>query len=584
MKSYILIILSFVAIANVKSQSQLNHSPKMHRNTDGLLYVNKNQPFYLFIGSDPNSKINSEKLESQSTAKYANPFYFDSEGLNTVRTPSQVDPITRKQVYPIADIVFEVYADGQAPITKIKFSNSPPSHKNKTQFYGPSVKVSFKANDETSGVENIYYSIDESPFQIYKDSLSFIEEKEYNLAYYSVDNVGNAEPIKRKTFAIDKTPPSATWKLSGNIDGNVASGNSAIEILAADNISGVKAIKYKIDNRPVKTYTQPIPLNLIPTGEHTFLFWAEDNVGNVSQNRAMDNDQNVYAFIVDDVAPTSSALVIGDQYPGKYLYVSSRSQCKLEGEDDLLGINKITYSFNNKTLDKLYNTPFYFKKTQGPQIVFFQAYDMVSNKSKIESLPVYLDNEEPTTGIDFKGPQFFNRDTLFINKTTEVVLLANDNASGIQKTEYQLKGKDWTIKNKFFLKEDGFHVISFTSTDNVNNKEQVKTSELIVDNEGPEIFVNFSIKPIRQISENGKQINVYPPFVKMYIGATDYQCGTGSIWYSIDGETKKRYTISGSPADQEMFKIEKTYKVVIDATDNLGNLKSKELFFKVSKK
>jgi hypothetical protein len=583
--TYALILLTITTF-QLKSQKQLEHPKKMHKDAEGKLFINKNQPMYLFLGTDPNNRSEAKKLESEASEKYANPFYFDSEGLNTVRTPSQVDPVTKQLVYPIADIVFEVYADGIAPKTNSQFLNTKTYTKENVRYFGPSLKVTLRSSDKTSGIENIYYSINGSPYQIYTDSLSFNEEQEYTVKYYAVDFVGNVEEVNVQKFTIDKTPPSHNWKFGGETSGKTVSGRSLIELMATDAKSGVKNIKYQIDDKPVRLYSAPIALSQINTGEHDFKYWIEDNVGNIAgEDNGTDKEVKVYAFIVDDVNPTTSANVEGDQYAGsKYLYVSTRSKCKLDGEDDQLGINKITYSFNNKKLDNVYESPIAFETANGPQAVFFQSYDMVANKSNIETLVVYMDNEEPITGIDFKGPQFFNRDTMFINSKTELLLKAEDNASGIKETSYSIDNGESNIGTTFSIKDDGFHTISFETTDNVNNKETTKESEVVVDNVGPEIYVNFSIKPIRKVVENGKEINVYPPFVKMYIGATDYKCGTNSIWYSIDGSTKTKYSSSGSPADMEKFKTEKVYSVVIDATDNLGNKMSKEIQFKVAKK
>ncbi len=581
---YALVLLTLPVI-QTKSQEQLRHTPKMYKSEDGKLYVNKNEPMYLFLGTDPSNTNTAKKLESEESKKYSNPFYFDTEGINTIRTPSQVDPETKQLVYPIADVVFEVYADGIAPTTHSSYFNSPTFLKNNIRYYGKGLKVTLSAKDQTSGVESIYYSIDGQPYLPYKDSLSFTEEKEYTLHYYSIDHVGNIENVSTDKFTIDKTPPIANWKLDGEISGKTASGRSFIELLAEDKISGIKNIKYQIDDKPVKIYSSKIPLSYIATGEHKFKFWVEDNVGNITdKDHGTNNDINVYAFIVDQVAPSASALIEGDQYIGKYLYVSERSKCKLIGEDDQLGISKIAYSYNNKTLDNTYEKPFNFNNQNGVQTLFYRAFDMVSNKSTIETLSVYLDNEAPNTGIDFKGPQLFNRDTMFINSKTEIILITEDNASGVQQTTYAIDKKEKSSGNSFNIKEDGWHKISFSSSDNVNNQEITKESEVVIDNVGPEIFVNFSIKPIRKEIIDGKEVNIYPPFVKMYIGATDIQCGTNSIWYAIDGGSKKNYAISGSPADVQMFKQEKTYTVTIDTSDNLGNQTSKEVTFKVAKK
>ena len=568
------------------SQSPLNHQSKMYKDGDGKLYVNKNRPMYLFLGTSPDPSSQKQRLESQSSPQYTNPFYFDTEGYNTIRTPSQVDTVTKKVVYPISDIIFEVYADGIAPVTKSHFLNSNKYVKDSKTYYCDDLKVNLEATDQTSGVENIYYSIDEQPFKEFTDTLIFNNEKQYRLKYYSVDHVGNVGELKTTDFGVDKTPPVVNWRLEGDVNKNVASGRSKIIVMAEDALSGVKNIRYKIGNQPEKIYKNGIDLSLIPSGQYEFRFWAEDNVGNISdkENNMGGTEATVYAFIVDQVPPTVSSLITGDQYAGKYLYVSPRSMCQLSGEDDMLEIGKIVYSFNGQMLDKIYEQPFTFENERGPQAVYYQSWDLVANKSDIGKLIVYMDNDEPATGINYSGPQFFTRDTLFINKETKIKLFSEDDESGVESIEYQVDGNGFQQGKDLKVETSGFHKIDFRAKDNVNNVEQIKHAELVVDNEAPEIFVNFSIKDIRQEDVNGEIIKVYPPYVKMYIGATDKYCGTQDIYFSVDGCAKRKYTGLNSPADVELFKTEKLYEVLVEANDKLGNSTTKKVIFRVAKK
>ena len=212
-------------------------------------------------------------------------FYFDTEGRNTIRTPSQVDPVTKKAVVPEADIIFDVYADGLAPSTGVKFSNASKYIKESKIIYGKGLGISLNAGDQVSGVDQVFYSIDGAPYKKYEDTIRLNVEKDYSLKYYSVDRVGNVELPKIREFTLDVTAPVVAWKLLGDVaDKNALSGRSKIELLAKDEISGVKKIFYQIDEGPLKTYLSPIPLNEIPDGDHAFKFFADDNVSNTSYN------------------------------------------------------------------------------------------------------------------------------------------------------------------------------------------------------------------------------------------------------------------------------------------------------------
>ncbi|MCT4647130.1 MAG: hypothetical protein N4A74_19230 [Carboxylicivirga sp.] len=582
------IFLLLMLVISMQAQQQANHPKKMYRNEQGRLFANRHQPMYLMLSTSPGTQGDTQTLKSESTPKYANPFYFDSEGINTIRTPSQVDPETKKLVYPVADVVFEVYADGIAPITTCSFNNAQKYLRNDSLFFGGGLQVDLSAKDKTSGVANTYYSLNGEPFKLVEGLIDIPAELSYSLKYYSVDNVGNVEDIKEKHFTVDKTAPAVSWKLVGDVAGEIVSARSKIQLLATDKTSGVKHIKYQLNNDPIKTYSQPIDLSTIENGNHDFKFWASDKVGNRSdgsshtENIAGD-DMTTFSFVIDYDPPEATASITVDEYKGDYLYVSERSRCKLDAKDNNMVIDRTMYGTNRVEIDKKYSEPFAFDTSKGLQSIYYESYDMVENKSKAKKLSVFMDTEAPSTGIDYKGPQFFNRDTLFISTSTEINLFSEDNASGIQKTISSINNANEQEVLKFKLPETGFHEITFFSVDNVNNHEAPKTSQVFVDTEGPEVFMNFSIKPTRQELVEGNTVNVYPPFVKLYIGATDKHCGTNSIFYSVDGGTKKNYNANGSPSSMELFKEERIYSVEVEATDKLGNSNIETLQFKVSK-
>lgn len=576
------LLLSLFSFISLFAQDQPKHPSRFYKAEDGKLYANKHEPMYLFIGGSPNSTEDLHRLESKRTPKYANPFYFDTEGFNSIRTPSQVDTVTKKIVYPLADIIFEVYADGIKPVTKAFYSNSIKFEKGGEIFYNKGLALSLKATDKMSGVQNSYFSINQKPFLEYKDTLRFDEEGEFQLSFYSVDNVGNVEDIQTHHFTIDITPPVANWSLEGNVHGLAASGESKIIIIAKDNRSGLKRISYQINDNPIKIYKDGISFNDMPSGEYKLRYWAEDNVGNIYEGN--DVGTSVFAFVVDKTPPTASSFVTGDHFQSDLLYVSPHSKCELTAQDTISGIHNIIYGFNQRFMSEIYEDPFSFEDKHGLQTVWFQAFDLVSNSSVIEKLTVFMDNEPPITRVEYDGPQFFTRDTLFISKETSILLVSEDVDAGVKSIQYKINNGVFQEGNKFQLTDGGFHSIGFKATDKVQNQEQQKHCEMVVDDEAPEIYVNFSIKPLRQEIINGEEISIYPPYVKMYVGATDRYCGTQDIFYSIDEGEKLKYSGSNSPADSEIFKLEKLYEVNLEATDKLGNASYKKIKFIVAKK
>lgn len=584
MKNLTFLFLLFFSfnVLLLSGQTPLDHPIKMYKAADDKLYINKQQPLYLYIGNTPTSTENMQRLESRKTPQYANPFYLDSEGINTIRTPSQVDTVTKKVVYPIADIIFEVYADGIMPTTKLAWNGVSRYVKNGTVYYNKGLKVGITAADQMSGVENIFVSLNKQSYAAYGDTLQLDDEGEYQIKVYAVDHVGNVEEEKTYEFTIDATPPVANWSLEGNVYGKVASGESKIIIEAKDSRSGLKQIRYQINDQAVRIYKDGIQLSTLPTGEYYLKYWAEDNVGNVYEGT--DVGASVIAFVVDKTLPTASSLVLGDQFLGKVLYVSARSRIELSARDTVSAIHNIIYGKSQRYMDEIYETPVLLEDKHGLQTVWFQALDIVSNRSVIEQLTVYMDNEAPLSRVEYEGPQFFTRDTLFISSETGIQLKSEDADAGVDQIEYRINGGTLQLGHSFKLSKGGLHSIGFMASDKVNNREVEKQCELVVDNEAPEVYVNFSIKALREEIIDGEKISVYPPYVKMYMGATDRYCGTQDIFFTIDGGVKHKYGGVNSPFDSELFKEEKMYEVNVEAIDKLGNSSTKAMKFRVAKK
>ncbi len=575
---YLLVVFMLLGSAGF-SQIQKEHKKKQYNNEQGRLFVNKHEPMYLFLGTDPNG-TNSQKLESESTKEYANPFYFDTEGYNTIRTPSKVDPITKELIYPVGDVVFEVYADGLAPVSSSQFLTAPKFLKDEVLYYGKNLEITISTLDKMSGIETLFFSLDGAEYSKYENSLKIKEEKAYSLSYYSVDNVGNAEEAITKKFALDITAPVVDWNMEGEVSGKYISGRSKISLTASDNLTGVRNIYYQFGEGKRLIYNMPISTSLLQEGPHKIKFWADDKVMNMSDF----GDDIKSEFIVDKTAPIVTAKILNDKYVGKIVFVSERSLLQLTAEDIQAGVDRITYGHNDEAVNTVYEKPISFIKKLGFQTVKYRAYDKVSNKSSLKATSVFLDNKAPVSGIDYRGPQFFTRDTLFVNNKTKIKLFSKDNAAGVKQIDYKVNGEKAVYNKMFTIEKEGFHKLNFHATDRVNNAEIIKTSEVVVDNVGPEIYENFSIKPIRIEEKSGEKINVYPPYVKLYIGATDKQCGTKRICYQIDGGKKQNYSSSNSPSDIEMFKSEASHEVIITAYDKLDNEVTKVVKFVVAEK
>jgi hypothetical protein len=169
---FILIFLFFTA----NSQEQIKVEKKIYISPEGRMYINKSLPVYLRITTSPDDNAKSYLLKSEVTKKYSNPMYLDTEGYNTVRSPSEVDTASKQIVYPLHDIIFEIYSDSRKPRTIVKLGKVKKYIHNNEVYLTANANISLSASDAMSGVQFTYFSIDGAAYLKY--SKPIICEKE----------------------------------------------------------------------------------------------------------------------------------------------------------------------------------------------------------------------------------------------------------------------------------------------------------------------------------------------------------------------------------------------------------------------
>lgn len=202
LKTILFLLLYFLSLNLLTAQEQLQHEQKMVRMPDGKIYVNKYLGAYLWISTSKDSTSQMYLLESERDKEYSNPFYFDTEGVNTIRSYPKVNKETQQPVYPKEDIAFDVYSDGYRPQSWLKFKNTGVRKKYGKFYCKKKCTVLMQAADGISGVDKIYYSINGAAYQPYIELIQLTEAKEYILTYYAVDNVGNVEKPQTTTIII----------------------------------------------------------------------------------------------------------------------------------------------------------------------------------------------------------------------------------------------------------------------------------------------------------------------------------------------------------------------------------------------
>ena len=149
-----------------------------------------------------------------------------------------------------------VITDTHPPSTTVNISGK----KGINGWYVENVTAKLQAQDSLSGVDSIYYRLDNGNWTKYSSQLTISKEGSHLLEYYSTDKAGNNESIKNITIKIDKTPPNIeiTMPEEGKLYifgrailplfKTIIIGKIDVKINASDNISGISKVIIYVNN------------------------------------------------------------------------------------------------------------------------------------------------------------------------------------------------------------------------------------------------------------------------------------------------------------------------------------------------
>lgn len=544
----------------------------------GKKYWNKSVSFQLKLVS------NDEQMELLLDNKQVEEVYFDTEGLNTLKSPWLIDPVTKQYVNPKTEITFNVYVDGYSPSTLSKYENAPLYKAGKVTYFGKNLEIVLTAYDKVSGVKKIYYSLDGKDYGYYTKPLSVNSEGKHLFKYFSVDHVGNDENVGEKSFVVYTSAPKTYHSITDlNVEKNVLALSTKLSLIREDNLSGVKTTFYSIDDGAERIYKGGnLYIANLKNGDHKLEYYSVDNV----QNK---ENVNVYTFYLDKVAPILSSDILGDRYiVNDQIYFSGRTKMKLTAIDNKSGVKDILYSINGGEYMS-YADPFYLPSKEGLHIIKFYATDNVSNSTGAPAgggapedeykhavvKRIFTDLVGPSLKYRYNGVNFSTRDTVFVSTSTKISLSAKDNASGLQYIAYSIDGqKEETVyESPFSLKGGGLHKIEVFGYDNVNNRNK-NVFYCFLDTVPPVVHITFSIPSKGEHDIDGKQLKSYPYFVTLFLAASDNTVGADRIYYQLNGGKEVLYTAPLSGFSKNAVNV-----LNIRVLDKLNNEQIEQIMF-----
>ncbi|WP_143478097.1 OmpL47-type beta-barrel domain-containing protein [Pseudobacteriovorax antillogorgiicola] len=185
----------------------------------------------------------------------------------------------------------KIIVDGTPPTSSHSFSGPLHNRKNGGVFYiSGNTKLSFKAEDQHSGVARILSQINTQAPMAYQKPIQLGKEGRYLVRYWAQDKVNNNERINPILVIVDNTPPEIVENFSFDPLGEEQEGNESIPVYdrqisigltGRDSASGVQTVEYSLDKKTWNEYQEFLKFD--KPGTYTLLVRTQDQVGNSSQ-------------------------------------------------------------------------------------------------------------------------------------------------------------------------------------------------------------------------------------------------------------------------------------------------------------
>lgn len=259
---------------------QIMVGQEMRIYNDGIIdYVPLTASFVLSADDYESSlKEIQYSVDGSALQVYDGPIKLNTEGRHIIvyRAVDRTGNISNEEIYSV--IVDGTPPDGLASVV------GPVFMKDGTIYITTNSTVVLWAEDNLSGVDKIFVSLDGSGYIAYTEPMAIGEEGYHSASAYAVDNVGNRTPEFAVEGYVDSTPPEVHITPEGNfvvVNGqNYANRSYEYKVSAYDEMSGVQSILVSLDGSEYVAYAGPFMVQ--QPGKHTLRAKAMDNLGNES--------------------------------------------------------------------------------------------------------------------------------------------------------------------------------------------------------------------------------------------------------------------------------------------------------------
>lgn len=354
-------------------------------------------------------------VDGGATQTYSTPFNVLGSGSHVVQYWS-VDEVGNTE----SQRSLTINVDGSAPSTQAGTTGVVGTN----GWYKSAVQVSLTASDNNqAGVATIYYRVDGGPIQTYSNTFSIGTEGVHQINYWSVDRLGNTEVQKSLTVKIDWTGSTVQNSVTGIPGGNnYFKSEVQVSLTSSDNLSGVAATYYRVDDGPTQNYTSTF--TVAGDGIHPVDFWSTDLAGNSTYSyRVM--------IRIDTTGPVTIANLSGTA--GSNGWYKSAVQISMSAADNFNGVAATYYRVDGGATTT-YSAPFNYS-TAGTHTLSFWSVDTIFNTETVKMVPLKIDSVKPTITMSV-SPSTANKSATPV--TVTVSGRVTDATSGVSSLTYNV--------------------------------------------------------------------------------------------------------------------------------------------------
>lgn len=263
-------------------------------------------------------------------------------------------------------------------------------------FINSNTTFELRATDDSSMVDYIEYRVNNSDLIKYTNPISLSTEGISQITYRSVDKAGNIEAFKLLTVIVDNTPPTVSMMSEEPFyvteGSSYTSKTNTFTFKAKDELSGVKAVEYAINDGEYQTFSKDNPFRVEKDGTNLIRYTATDNAGNRSREASV-------AVIIDDKAPRveivpATPLVDID---GK-IYSRKGNSFTVRATDSESGVRRIMVKMSDEADFRPYVEPI-IVNSGGEFTIEAKAIDNVGNESEVVRTSFFVDVNPPQSEI-----------------------------------------------------------------------------------------------------------------------------------------------------------------------------------------